>query len=563
MPRDLIRAGNHDRRRSLGWLALAWKEHFCVHGPGDIQGRPLDPDAPDGIPLDDELAALTVDAYALDGSGRRLYDSAFFSRAKGRDKSGTAGRFVLFEAFGPCRFAGFAEGGEVYRWRDFEYVYQPGEPMGRAVTYPFIRCLATEEGQAGNTYDNVLFNLTDGPLGEDLPGDAAGVTRVILPGGGEIVPSTASNAAKDGGKESFVVFDETHLYVLPAVRGMYATVRRNLGKRKAAQPWSLETSTMYAPGEGSVAEETHTLAKLIREKKTRRERLLFDHRSAPEGVDLTDEAAVRAALVESYGDFAEVMDLDRIVDEIFDPRNSPSDSRRYFFNLAEAAADAWVAEPEVIGISDLDKVVTDGDMITLGFDGSRKRSRKITDATALIGCRVSDGHLFEIGVWEQPAGAAGDGWEVPKAEVLAAVEGAFDRYDVVGFFADPAKWQEHVTGWEATYGTQLKVKASRQHPVEWWMTGGRAIQIVRATQRLLDAILERECTYDGSYALTRHLLNARRREGRTGIQIAKEHPDSPRKIDAAVAAILAFEARSQAVAQGLAVEEEATGGYTF
>ncbi|MCZ1009915.1 Terminase [Streptomyces lydicus] len=534
-----------------------------MHGPGDIQGRPLDPDSPDGVPLDDELAALTVDAYALDGSGRRLYDSTFFSRAKGRDKSGTAGRFVLFEAFGPCRFAGWAEGGERFRWRDFEYRYEPGEPMGRLVTYPFIRCLATEEGQAGNTYDNVLYNLTDGPLGEDLPSDAAGVTRVILPDGGEIVPSTASNAAKDGGKETFVVFDETHLYVLPELRRMYATVRRNMAKRKEASPWSLETSTMYAPGEGSVAEETHTLAKLIREGKTRRERLLFDHRQAPEGIDLTDEAAVRSALGESYGDFAAVMDLDRIVDEIFDPRNSPSDSRRYFFNLAEAAADAWLAEPELIAVSDLDKVIADGDMITLGFDGSRKRSRKVTDATALIGCRVADGHLFELGVWEQPAGAAGENWEVPKAEVLAAVESAFDRYRVVGMFADPAKWQEHVTGWEARYGTQLAVKATRDHPVEWWMTGGRAIHIVRATQRLLDAILEREVSYDGSYALTRHFLNARRRDGRTGIQIMKENPDSPRKIDAAVASILAFEARSQAVAKGLAEEAAPMGGFTF
>lgn len=187
----------------------------------------------------------------------------------------------------------------------------------------------------------------------------------------------------------------------------------------------------------------------------------------------------------------------------------------------------------------------------------------MTDATALIGCRVSDGHLFELGVWEQPAGAAGENWEVPKAEVLAAVESAFERFNVVGFYADPAKWQEHVMGWEARYGHRLEVKASRQHPVEWWMTGGRAIQIVRATQRLLDAILEREMTYDGSYALTRHFLNARRREGRTGIQIMKENPDSPRKIDAAVASILAFEARSQAVAQGLAEAAEPMGGFTF
>ncbi|HEX6686563.1 MAG TPA: hypothetical protein VF062_27575 [Candidatus Limnocylindrales bacterium] len=56
------------------------------------------------VTLDDELTEFVVDTYALDPSGRRLYDSAFFSRAKGRDKSGQASRFVLFEGFAPCRF---------------------------------------------------------------------------------------------------------------------------------------------------------------------------------------------------------------------------------------------------------------------------------------------------------------------------------------------------------------------------------------------------------------------------------------------------------------------------
>lgn len=514
-----------------------------MHGPGDVQGEP--------VQLDQELYDFTVDAYAHDARGRRLYDSAFFSRPKGRDKSGHAGRVVLFEALGPCRFAGFAEGGELFTWRDFAYEYQPGEPMGRPVTYPFIRCLATEESQAGNTYDNVYFNLTEGPLAEGLPRDAAGLTRTYLPDGGEIVPSTAANASKDGGKESCTVFDETHLYVLPSLKAMYRTVRRNMAKRKDASPWSLETSTMYLTGEESVAEETHRLAQQIREGKTRRARLLFDHREAPADVDLTDEAAVLEALREAYGDFADVMDLERLVDEIYDPRNPPSESRRYFFNQASGASDAWVLEHEWAARADAEKVVADREAITLGFDGSRKRSASVTDATALIGCRVSDGHLFELGVWEQPAGPAGDGWRVPVTEVDAAVDYAFSRYNVVGFYADPAKWETYVAAWAAKYGSRLKVKASRDHPIEWWMTGGRSHLIVKALELFHGALLDGELSHDGSYALTRHVLNARRRPTRSGITIAKEHPDSARKIDAAIAATLANLARVDAIAKGV------------
>jgi hypothetical protein len=542
MPREQIRAPEHDRNRSLGWLAVDWIEHFCVHGPGDVEG--------DRVVLDDEWAGFVVDAYAAGKRGGRLYDSAFLSRAKGRAKSELAGFLVLFETFGPCRFERFAKGGEVYRWRGFEHKFERGEPIGRPVTYPFVRCLATEETQAGNTYDNVFYNLTEGPLGEGLPRDAAGITRTILPHGGEIRPSTASNASKDGGKETFVVFDETHLYTLPALVAMYATVRRNGVKRKAASPWSLETSTMYLPGEESVAEATHAFAKQIREGKVRRPRLLFDHREGFPDTDLTNEVELRASLAETYGPFAEVMDLERIIAEIWDPRNAPADSRRYFLNQPTSALDAWITANEWKSVQ-ADKTLAPKTAITLGFDGSRKRARGVTDATALIGCRVSDGHIFELAVWEQPDGPAGEGWEVPKALVLAAVDEAFRLYNVVGFFADPAKWETTVSAWEAKYGGRLKLKATRDHPIEWWMTGGRARHIVQALDEFHTAIVQGEITHDGGYALTRHVLNARRRPTPQGLQIAKANPDSPNKIDAAVAAVLALKARREAIAKGL------------
>src|SRR5205085_598693 len=106
-----------------------------------------------------------------------------------------------------------------------------------------------------------------------------------------------------------------------------------------------------------------------------------------------------------------------------------------------------------------------------------------------------------------------------------------------------AKWESYIASWEAKYGKRLKVKSTRDHPIEWWMTGGRSGLIVRALEQFHSAVIDSEMTHDGSYALTRHVLNARRRTSRSGLQIAKEHPDSPRKIDAAIAAVLAWQAR--------------------
>jgi hypothetical protein len=494
LPRTLVRAPGHDRTRSLGWLALAWMEFFVVHGPGAVQGMP--------VSHGDEFSGFVADCYGLDEDGRLLYDSAFFSRPKGADKSGLGARLALFEALGPCRFDGFAKGGEVYEdpWDlGFTYTYEAGEPMGRHIGVPYIRIMATEEGQTGNVFDTIHFNLTDdeAPLSQ-VPGVDAGITRIVLPNNGEITPSTASSASKDGGKETFVVFDETHLYNTPELRRMYATVTRNLRKRKREGTWYLETTTMYAPGEESVAERTYDLAEAI----------------------------------------------------------AVADSTRYFLNAKTSSADSWLDPIEWAACADIEQVIGDGEWITLGFDGSRKRMRGVTDATALIGCRLSDGHLFEIQVWEQPQGAAGKDWRIPTDEVDREVRRAFERWNVVGFYADPAKWESYITAWEKDFGSRLKAKATQKNPIEWWMTGGRGIQVVRATERLRTAVVEKEVTHDGSSVLARHVRNCHIRTSKLGDQVAKENPGSPRKIDAAVAAILAYEARADAVSAGVKPEKK-------
>jgi hypothetical protein len=155
-----------------------------------------------------------------------------------------------------------------------------------------------------------------------------------------------------------------------------------------------------------------------------------------------------------------------------------------------------------------------------------------------------------LDVWEEPDGEAGRDWRVPTHLVDLAVREAFKRYRVVGMYADPARWESYVASWEADYGTRLKVKSTRQNPIEWWMTGGRAHAVVQALEQFHGAVIDREITHDGSTVLARHVLNARRRPGRNGVQIAKDHPDSPRKIDAAIAAVLAWQARLDAVAAG-------------
>src|SRR5690606_39360835 len=98
-----------------------------------------------------------------------------------------------------------------------------------------------------------------------------------------------------------------------------------------------------------------------------------------------------------------------------------------------------------------------------------------------------------------------------------------------------------------------KVRWPAGYPFEWWMTGGRSGLTQRAIEQCEGAVRNQDLTHDGSYALTRHVLNARRRNRNAKLTLAKEHDYSPRKIDAAVAAVLAWQARLDAVAAGLGV----------
>jgi hypothetical protein len=558
MPHQRILSPDYDPNRSLGWLATAWIEHFVRHGPGDVAGQ--------AVHHGQEYTEFIVAAYAVGDdptNNHFLHDTVFLSRPKGCDKSGIAGRLCLWEAFGPCRFAGWAEGGETYtdpHGFGFTYTYEHGEPMGRPVQSPFIRILATEENQTGNTFRTVHYNLTnDGCPLFYWPGHDATKDKVFLKGngGGEIRTSTASAASKDGGLETFVVADESHLYDTAELLDMKETVAQNLEKRKqGAGTLLLETTTMFAPGDGSAAEATFEEAKAILEGRKKRgaARLYYDHRWG-HIVNLADEAALRQAIRDAYGDALEWISLESLVNKAYDSRTTPARFRRYFLNAQTSAKDAWITVEQWDDCGRADRELRDGDLVTLGMDGS------VTgDATCVSACRVSDGHVELLGCWEHPPGAAGEDWMVPREEVDACIAAAFRRFQVVGFFADPPHWTDYLAVWTNQYGDQLKVKASLKFPIHWWTN--RQTQMAEALAAFREAVIEKRLSFtpsddrtgrvaELSATLKRHVGNARERPSRAGLQIGKEHKNSDKKIDGAMSSVLAWTARTAAIAAGV------------
>lgn len=533
---------------TLGWGVLEWMSTYLA-APDRAEFEPFTPTR--------EQAEFILNLYALDpATGKRRIRRALLSRPRGWGKSPLLAALCCVEALGDVVFDGW----------DVD-----GQPVGRpwaTVRTPVVQVAAVAETQTKNTWSPLLEMLREGSAVDAYPGLEPLDTRVILPRG-YIEPVATSGTSIKGTRAVFACLDQTETWTKSngGLR-MAETMRVNAAKIGGC---TVESPNAYTPGEGSVAENTAAYAAAIAEGRTRDNGMLVDHREAPSDTDLADRESLVAGLRVAYGDSSDHPDgcvlhtppcppgwspIDRIAADVWDIGTDPQTARADFLNQITHAADSWLSQPEwaacYIGAQeDTPAPLADGDTVVLGFDGSRKRARGVTDATALIGCRVSDGHLFEVRVWEQPSGPAGAGWEAPTTQVDAEVRAAFERWDVVGLYADPALWETYIARWESTYGRRLRVKASQAHPCEFWMTGGRATTTVRALQQFHTAVVEGELTHDGSAALTRHILNARRRVSRSGLQIAKPHPESELKVDAAVAAVLAWAARVDAVAAGV------------
>jgi phage terminase large subunit-like protein len=516
---------------SLGYAAVDWIEQNCCHGPGDVQGEP--------VSIDDEMFDFLVDAYRIDPeTGRRVWSECMLSRAKGRAKSEVAGFIVCFEAFGPCRFD---------RWD------KDGQPVGRPVTSPMIRCLATEESQAGNTFQVVAYIVSDwGP--ENRPDIYSGVTgsrqyqsasSIYLPHGGEIRACTSGSASKDGGKETFAVADETHLYVLPELRSMYATVRRNTGKRKIAQPWLLQTTTAYCPGEESIAEQTLTLWRTDQLPPG----ILIDHKEAKGPVKVRDREHTLKQLHQVYGAARDWIDFDGIYEKMVDPRTCPDDATaaRYYLNRPMSTNAAWIAK-DIHERQTRDETVAPGEHITIGFDGSLN-----DDTTVVRGCRISDGFLFRIGAWPKPAGPEGMGWSVPRTEVLECIRQAFRTWDVVRAYCDPHEWRSDVD--------RLAEEFGEDHVIAWATT--RATQMGSALDRLHTDLMNGTCWHDADILAAEHYGNVYVKMKGPYRLVRKENPNSARKIDSVVGDALAYEARADVLASGWSPEDELGGILCF
>ena len=113
-------------------------------------------------------------------------------------------------------------------------------------------------------------------------------------------------------------------------------------------------------------------------------------------------------------------------------------------------------------------------------------------------------------------------------EVKATIMEAFERFSVIECAADPWRFE-----------SALLELVDLGYPMTEYPTG--AIQrMTQGSQAMFDAIIDGRISHTGDPALTRHFRNAVLREdARGGARITKDRRGSTKKIDCAIAAIIA------------------------
>lgn len=322
----------------------------------------------------------------------------------------------------------------------------------------------------------------------------------------ELRPLPAEPAALQGYDPSLMIVDELHV-VTPAV---WESVSLAAGKREESLTLAISTPA------DDVESVMWSLVEYGRQHPDDKSFRLVEY-MAPDGCAVDDVDGWKVANP-ALGDF---LHEDALAATLRTTREAPF--RRYRLGQWVGQANSWLPWGEWEKRADPDRGEPgDGETICLAFDGSASG-----DSTALVGCTL-DGHVFPVAMWQAPDGDPR--WRVPRGEVSAMIAAAFGRWDVRELAADPWGWRSELEDWETQFPGRV---------VEW--NTAHAGRMAPATDRFYAAVMTGTLTHDGDEQLAAHLNNAVAKSTAMGDLIHKDKRNSSRKIDGAVAAIVAHD----------------------
>ena len=343
------------------------------------------------------------------------------------------------------------------------------------------------------------------------------------------VPSTnsvfkvvsAEAYSKEGLNPSRVIMDELHAHKNRELFDVFSLAMGNRGK--IAQLVAITTAGVKSDmtGQDSIAYELYQYGQKVARGEIIDPAFFMAWWEAPQDSDHRIPEMWRIA----NPGFDDIVSADDFVSAV--RRTPEAEFRTKRLNQWVSSQISWLPSGTWDELTNLQDLTQDVEYM-VGFDGSFSG-----DTTVLVGCTIPKDdalpYVFLIKAWEKDDRIHDDSWRVEIQEVENTIADFCARYKVREVACDPFRWQR-----------SMEVLAEKGIPiVEYPSTSAR--RMVTSCAKFFDAVLDKKMAHDGNPLLARHLSNAVVKSDNLGVRIVKENRNSSRRIDAAVAAIIAFD----------------------
>ena len=480
VPQDAIDRGD-------GEIAIEFTETFGSIGKDGIAGKAGQP-----LTLRPWQRELVRHVYARDEDGGLKFRTALIGMPRKNGKSAiSSAAFGLYSLL-----AEGIEGGEVYS-------------------------VAAEKEQARIVFGEAKRMVEQSELSElvKLYRDAIhvpatnSVYRVV----------SAESYSKEGLNPTRIIFDEAHAHKDRTLFDVFSLAMGNRGK--LAQLIAITTAGVKkdSTGQDSIAYSLYQYGQKVARGEVDDPSFFMAWWQAKDDADHRDPETWKLANP-GFDDLVAKEDFESAI-----RRTPENEFRTKRLNQWVSSQSAWLPAgtwEELQG----EREITPDDELILGFDGSFSG-----DCTALVACTIPKSeeekpYIWLVKAWEKDLTIHDDTWRVDIAEVEDTILEFMKQYPRTREVAcDPFRWQR-----------SMEVLQDKGVPiVEFPSTSAR--RMVQACAKFYDSVTGGTLEHDGDPTLARHLDNAVTKIDNLGIRIVKENRHSPRKIDAAVASIIAFD----------------------
>lgn len=346
---------------------------------------------------------------------------------------------------------------------------------------------------------------------------------ILVPATNNVYRVLSADAPRhEGLSPTMVIFDELHAQPNRKLWDVMSLAQGARGKQ--AMMLAITTAGVKVDNEGkdSVAYTNYNYGKKIISGEVDDPTFFMAWYEAPQEADHTKEETWRLANP-AFGDICAASDFESAV-----KRTPEAEFRTKRCNQWVSASSAWLPSGTWERLEGEFEILPDEDYI-LGFDGSYAN-----DSTALCAVTVpKEGELPKvklIKVWEKDFERDDESWRVSIEEVKQTILDYVQEYPQVReIVCDPYRWAVMMQELE-DFGL----------PIVEYKTNLLNLMIP-ATQTAYEAILEEKLVHDGNPILSRHLGNCVVKNDSRGQRVTKESSTSKKKIDAAIAFIIAFD----------------------